>query len=285
MICTNVTQSGAIYGYWQIAPDTWCITNRWKNFMYLIEGEEKAVLIDTGDGEGNIREVTEKITKKPVMAVNTHGHFDHTGGNPCWPEVWMTKEAALHAKEPFDDLHRQWYNNKRYPDYQIRYFEEGETIELGGRSLEVISIPAHSEGSVAFLDDRMRYLFCGDELEGGQVIWFVRNEPAALKEQALMHKKNMEKLMSRLDEFDWIWPAHNGAPLFPLPYLQDFIELDLKIMEGTQDVQKNTAGFGFPEDHHAVPNLFYSYGKLKRASNGLANVVYSEAESVYLTGK
>uniref|UniRef100_UPI004055FD05 hypothetical protein n=1 Tax=Acetatifactor sp. TaxID=1872090 RepID=UPI004055FD05 len=53
----NQDERGNLFGKWQIAKDTWCITNRWSNFMYLLIGEEKALLIDTGTGEGNIRKL------------------------------------------------------------------------------------------------------------------------------------------------------------------------------------------------------------------------------------
>ena len=83
---TNVNENGKIYGKWKIMPDTWCITDGWGNFIYLLIGKEKAMLIDTCSCEGNVREVVEEITEKEIMVVNTHGHFDHTGGNACWPK-------------------------------------------------------------------------------------------------------------------------------------------------------------------------------------------------------
>lgn len=147
--------------------------------------------------------------------------------------------------------------------------------------IEVISIPAHSEGSAALLDRRTRFLFCGDEIESGQVIWFVRNEAVSLKVMAEHHKRNMEKLLKRKTEYDWIWPAHNGAPLNPEPYLRDFIALDELILEEKQEILPDTAGFGFPADTQAGPNLFRDYGKLLRVENGLASVVYAEGDSVY----
>lgn len=280
-IRTNVTEEGNVYGYWQIAPDTWCITDRWKNFIYLLIGEAKAMLIDSCCGEGNVRNVVEEITSKPVMVVNTHGHFDHTGGNSCWQQAWMTKEAALYAKEPFGPKYREWFSEKPYPDYTVGFLRDGDQIELGERMIEIISIPTHSEGSVALLDSRTRFLFCGDEVESGQVIWFVRNSAIPLEEMAFIHKQNMEKLLERRIEYDLIWPAHNGAPLFPDQYLRDFIALDEEIMAGKQNIQKDTAGFGFPADTQAVPNLFMQYGELIRTNHGLASIVYAKSNSVY----
>ncbi len=277
----NVDEAGKLYGYFQIAPDTWCITNRWQNFIYLLIGEEKAMLIDTGCGEGNIRGVVEQITDKPVMVTNTHGHFDHSGGNSCWQEVWMAKEAAEHAREPFTPMHKAWFEAQPWPDYTIHELTDGELIQLGKREVEVIAIPAHSEGSLAFLDRNTRFLFSGDELESGQVIWFVRNEALTIQEMAKAHKENMEKLQKRRGEYDWIWPAHNGIPLYPDQYLSDFIELDKMVMEGRIEPMETTAGFGFPEDTQAVPNPFQKYGVLKRIQHGLASVIYSPKKSTY----
>lgn len=278
---TNVTQMGNIYGKWQIGEETWCITDHWQNFIYLLIGREKAMLIDTGSGEGNVRQVVEGITDKPIMVVNTHGHFDHTGGNSCWPEAWMTEQAAVHAKTPFDTIHGEWFCSKPYKDYEIHLLRDGDKIDLGERCVEVISVPAHSEGSIAFLDENTRWLFCGDEIESGQVIWFVRNESISLEDIAAVHRVNMEKLLERRKDYDLLWPSHNGAPINPTPYLKDFIALDEAIIEGKQKILSDTAGFGFPADNQAAANLFMDYGSLLRAEKGLAAVVYASGESVY----
>ena len=270
----NQDEHGNLFGKWQIAPNTWCITNRWANFMYLLIGEEKAMLIDTGSAEGNLREFIETITDKPVMVVNTHGHFDHTGGNSCWAEAWMTKEAAKSAKIPFSPMHKEWFDSKGYPDYQIHELSDGDIIELGNRQVEVIAIGAHSEDSIALLDRTSRAMFTGDELESGQVLWFVRDHALTPKEVAALHKRNMEKLLSYRKEYDWLWPAHNGVPLLPDIYLQDFITLDEQVMAGTAKVMPNTGGFGFPSDVSQAGGPFAKFGKLERVEYGTASVVY-----------
>ena len=78
----NITERGFMYGKWMTAPNTWTITFGGGVYSYLIIGEEKALLFDTAYGMGNLREFVEGITQKPVIVVNSHGHFDHTGGNP-----------------------------------------------------------------------------------------------------------------------------------------------------------------------------------------------------------
>ena len=271
----NQDEKGLLFGIWQMQPDTWVITNRWQNFMYLLIGQEKAMLIDTGYGEGNLREVVERITDKPVMVINTHGHFDHTGGNALWEQAWMTPQAVAQAREPFSPQQAQWYAAKPYQDYTVNLVSDGDEFDLGGRTVEVISIPAHNESSIALLDHGRRLLFCGDELEAGQVLLFVRSRNIALNHVVAAHLENMKKLKARRAEYDAICPAHNGTPLTPDLYLDDFIALAQELLAGTAEISEDTAGFGFTPDASKDP-FFSRFGKLLRARHGQASFVFMQ---------
>jgi hydroxyacylglutathione hydrolase len=74
----NLIQIFGSYMSWKLNENTWIINfmNGSQN-MYLLEGREKALLIDTGWGAGNLRALVEKLTSKPVIVTNTHGHLDH----------------------------------------------------------------------------------------------------------------------------------------------------------------------------------------------------------------
>ncbi len=270
----NQDAIGNFFGKWLIAENTWCITNRWANFMYLLVGEERAMLIDTGTGEGNIRKFVETITDKPIMVVNTHGHFDHTGGNFWWPEAWMKQETISYAREAFADREEEWFADKDYPQYAIHTLEDEEIIDLGNRKVEVIAIGAHNEGSIALLDRKSRALFVGDELESGQVLMFLREDKKSLREIVALHKKNMEKLKSIRTEYDYIWPAHNGVPLMPDAYLEDYITLDEQLIEGRAKIVENTGGFLFFPD--VLDSPFAEYAPLERVEYGLAAIVYKK---------
>ena len=54
---------------------------------YLVEGTEIAVLLDTGLGVADIRQVAEKLSGKPLQVINTHYHFDHSGGNRLFDNI------------------------------------------------------------------------------------------------------------------------------------------------------------------------------------------------------
>lgn len=275
----NIDEKGMLFGKWCSQPGVWTLTNRWQNFMYLLVGSERALLIDTGYGEGNIRQVVESITNKPVMVINTHGHFDHTGGNGWWDAAWMSEGAAADARVAFTPQQQSWYDGKPYKDYRIHIVKEGDILDLGGVQVEVIGIPAHHEGSIALLDQTHRLLFVGDELESGQVLLFARHRNLPLTQVVAAHLANMEKLLTRRGEYDYICPAHNGTMLQPDLYLQDYLALDQEILAGKAQIQPDTAGFGY-EPYQVGDSLFAKMGQQERVQHGLASFVYLKEDKV-----
>lgn len=76
----------------EVARDVWVVAEPQHVYSWLIAGDEKAVLLDTGMGMFPIRPVVESLTDRPISVVNTHYHFDHVGGN------WEFEETAIHER-------------------------------------------------------------------------------------------------------------------------------------------------------------------------------------------
>lgn len=143
-----------------IRPGTWQIESS-GDYSYLVEGEEQAVLIDTGYGCGNIRSFAQSLTEKPVKyAVNTHDHFDHTANNGYFEGVYLSAETAELATIPFPSFAGIDFQ-RNYPKFIV---DEGDVISLGKRDLLVFKTPDHAVGSIMLLDNREGILFCGDEM-------------------------------------------------------------------------------------------------------------------------
>ena len=71
----------------EIAPHTWCLSEFRLVNAFLIEGEEKAALVDTGCGIGDLAGEVRALTDKPLIILLTHTHFDHDGGVFEFPGV------------------------------------------------------------------------------------------------------------------------------------------------------------------------------------------------------
>ena len=70
---------------------------------FLVQGDRTAVLLDTGLGVANIRKVAEGLTDKPLLVVNSHYHFDHSGGNRLFEEIAIHRAGADLLQSPAPD--------------------------------------------------------------------------------------------------------------------------------------------------------------------------------------
>ena len=162
----------------------------------LYIGTETALLFDTGFGaNGSVRAVVESLTNLPVMLINSHGDPDHIGNNAEFDAAYM------HPSE------MAYYATHAKPGAQVRPLWEGDVVDIGGRSLEVVLIPGHTPGSIALLDRENRTIATGDTISAGPVFMFdeVRSIDA--------YMASMRKLISMFGAFDVIYPAHGSFPV------------------------------------------------------------------------
>lgn len=148
-------------------------------FCYLVRGTERALLIDTMTGLGNLRFRLNRVTDLPVTVVCTHGHFDHIGGTADFPTAWIPRGDAVMLQEQQCSERKYWLENmlctlRRLP---LKFSHEdftpahgvvwrglcgGKTFDLGGRIVTAVDIPGHTVGSTGYLDSKTGTLFVGD---------------------------------------------------------------------------------------------------------------------------
>jgi hydroxyacylglutathione hydrolase len=207
-----------------ICTNTWHIQGDGSS-SYLVVGDKQGVVIDTGFATENIQKYAQSLTEKPVTwAANTHGHFDHTGGNGWFDRTYMSARALEVAKTPYPSKASLNY----LFDYLVTIVGDSDRIDLGNRDLEVLEIPAHAPSSVAFLDRKERIMFTGDEVAANVMLYWMQDEPQPTVEQ---HAQNMEKLLGHRDEFDFILSGH-GLELEDASLVDDYLEHDRRIMVG-----------------------------------------------------
>ena len=199
-----------------IAPGTWMVLSD-GDYSYLVEGGDEAIVIDTGYGAGNIREYCQTLTTKPIINVaNTHYHFDHTACNGYFDAALMSADTAPLATVPY----KSFEGIEFITDYKRVIIRNGDCIDLGSRKLEVLEIPCHAVGSLAFLDRARRIMFTGDEFGpscnlGGSIGDFIQN---------------MEKLTLLRGEFD---VCYGGGGAFDASYVEKCLALAKDIITGT----------------------------------------------------
>lgn len=201
----------------KINESTYRIEDDYVRFFLLI-GQEKAALIDSGTNCPEAREIAEGLTDLPLLLINTHGDGDHISGTRAFNEIYMHERDYFKCDIP-----------GKFPSTALVKIKDGQQISLGGRTLEVIEIPGHTVGSVAILDVENRLLFAGDSVQSGVVFLFGPHRAPDLYEDAL------QKLIGLKNRYDTVVASHD-APLLSADYVQ-------KVLDAFRDVKAGKIGY------------------------------------------
>lgn len=240
----------------KIDTDTWRITDAFQDYMYLVQGDRQAALIDTGMGLPGLAGLVRSLTDKPVIVLHTHGHLDHVG---CSHEFDM---AYLHPRD-LEVLKR--HRGKEYRDKirnlaeeaglsfpadklyamidppamkETRALSGGQRIDLGNRELLVIETPGHTTGSVCFLDRRKKQLFSGDTVcAKGVMLSFPCSAPA---EEFMASIKNLKGYAGDIEK---IYPGHHEVPI-DISYLDRYLECGQRLLQHPGDGIREESVFG-----------------------------------------
>src|SRR2546427_1021689 len=204
---------------------------------YLIVGHKQALLFDTGMGISDIRKVTSKLTSRPVVVLNSHTHNDHVGGNWQFAFVYgmdtdFTRKNSKGSREDAQaeitpdqlcgDLPKG-FNPKTYATkpWRISHFiHDGFKVNLGGRTLEVLSTPGHTPDAISLLDRENGLLFTGDTYYPAP-IWLFRPET-----DFDAYVASVKRLAALAPELKLVLGAHNIPVAEPsvLPRLVNAIQ-------------------------------------------------------------
>ena len=140
-------------------------------FIVACEKNREALVVDPGDEAERILKRLHASGLQLKLVVNTHGHFDHVGGNRLLVEE-SGAELLIHQ----DDLpvlrrardHATLYGMSVTPSPEpSRLLAGGEILTVGELRLQVLHTPGHSPGGICLLGDG--HLFSGDTLFAGSV--------------------------------------------------------------------------------------------------------------------
>jgi len=202
------------YSIEQIDAATFAIGEPWyyeMNYNFLILGEERGVLFDTGPGLRNIRPVVEALTDLPVVVIASHYHYDHVGGHDKFPVVALADLPVLRRLvtedgmfTPTSDLHLSAFTGSTPPTHRVsEWWAPGKRVDLGGREILVLHTPGHSPDSISLYDRDADQLFSGDYIYVDYLYAFIPNANMG------DYLQTAHQLLSIIDDDTEIFPAHS----------------------------------------------------------------------------
>jgi glyoxylase-like metal-dependent hydrolase (beta-lactamase superfamily II) len=242
-------------------------------WIYLIVGPEKAMLIDTGFGLGNLKGLVEEILgDMPYCVVNTHCAYDHSYGNTQFDTIYCHEYEAYNLNvrmkpDIWDYLFNEegkgiWADFERndlvaFKEYEIVGVPNGSIFNLGeDYDIELVLLPGHSNGHAGFLDKKSQILFAGDIACFGAVGIGGGQKGSPYKKYATVEALLIElkKIVARLDEFDAIFPGHGPVDLSSI-----FIA---NVMEACEAVVENPKAYHSKKEVQRNGDTFTQYDRM-----------------------
>jgi hydroxyacylglutathione hydrolase len=212
----------------QIDEHTWVGTgNRLYNeSIYLLEGSDKALLIDAGLEIKDLDKIVASITSKPVMLVATHVHPDHTGSAIAYfSELYINPADTVNIP-----LFMPNYNG------QLKFLKDNQVIDLGDRLIDVVFTPGHTPGSTTFIDKEAGYGFSGDSFGSGNLLLttdFSTLAATCRKTGAIMKKFGIRQL----------YPGHYyGTNAETKQRVDDLLTISEEVLSGKEKGTDNPDG-------------------------------------------
>jgi glyoxylase-like metal-dependent hydrolase (beta-lactamase superfamily II) len=242
---TRVHLAETWFEVYRVAPNVFAIYEPHQSeetIGYLIVGNARALLFDTGMGIGNLKALTLKLSKLPIVVLNSHTHDDHVGNNWQFDTVYgMDTEFTRHnAKGSKDDAQAEiapgeicgslpaGFDRAAYrtrPWRVSKWLHDGDRVDLGGRTIEVISTPGHTPDSISLFERANGLLFTGDTYYPGS-IWLYRPET-----DLLAYGNSVRRLAALRQEVKLVLGAHN-VPVAPPSKLEDLADAFERVQAG-----------------------------------------------------
>lgn len=242
----------------QIHENVYILKDRAGCCANLVTGREKALLFDTGSGIDDINEAVRMITPLPLVVINSHGHFDHIGGNRQFDRVYMHMDDFCILESYTPDLLARWREEMIHgregdcrgdgcqdavcygtgcqdvacPESPAQSPLHGawgnmkpldfHTLDLGQMECRMIPLKGHTAGSVGIWIPKLKLLLSGDALT--PVMCLIFQNHLSVEE----HYKTLKYVQGI--NFDYYLTSHHGKA-----FSRDMIDRLIRCMENSRN--------------------------------------------------
>ena len=244
---------------------------------FLVTGDDRALLFDTGHGIGDIKRVVKQLTDLEIIVLNSHTHYDHIGGNYQFETIYARNTDYTRGRAGGSSpdavaefLKDGWVwkplptgfvveNYRSRPFTISRFVDEGDIIDLGGRKLEILSTPGHAPDSICLLDRENRLLLTGDSFYLAPLYTHLEGS------DFLDYASTASRLAGLAENIDAALTSHN-VPVVEPRYMTALGEAFTAIEDGTADDYVVADGYreyrfdGFSIIVNADSAVFYDCG-------------------------
>lgn len=246
--------------------------------MYLVVGDKRAALLDTGSGIGSLKTCVEQLTELPVTVLLTHGHVDHAMGAAEFDQVYMNRKDDYIYLQHGDKEFRKFSLSLVAPGVEateadliptrdvntLRDMKGGDVFDLGGVHVEVYDCPGHTRGSVVFLLPEERTVLLGDACN--EFTFLFDDYSTTVTE----YQQSLEKLDAQLaGKYDRVLLSHGDGNGFP-----DVIQGVLRVCQDIRNGNTDDIPFLFQGVSGLIAKAMIP-GK-GRSDGGHGNIVYNK---------
>lgn len=229
------------YIHEKLGKHLWRIIDETGVCCYLVTGTDRACLLDTTNGLQDIRAYVQHLTKLPVFVVLTHAHLDHMGGSGLFEKVYMNLNDLPVYRFKTSESHRLYDAEHRLRlhvsdsnelpkvyDGKFQPLTDGQCFELGGITIQMISVKGHTPGMMCALLKEDRVAIFGDACGVAVMLMDQFSSNVSEYRESLLHLKSYE------DQYDVIYRNH-GTFTSPNELLDNVIECCTLVLEGKDD--------------------------------------------------
>ncbi len=235
---------------------------------FLVEGTDRAVLIDTGIGVGHLGQLVRELTRLPVTVVTSHAHWDHVGGHRWFADIRAPSGAQAALRDGWDDERmRRALDPSQLsgplpagtdpahaaipPLTDLETIGDGDMIDLGGRTLEIMAAPGHASELIVLLDRTNGILFGTDAVYAAALYAQMPDSDLAV------YLATLQRLSALVPDLRVVYSSHGTVPFAP--------DLILRMTEAMREVIDGRPADG--EEFGGQRHDFGAFGIVTAASS------------------